>query len=635
MENNIIKVNQITVEDTEHYTVLKLLNKLIGKINELAYANGDIYDKLDYLLNDGLSQEVVKALTEWLNDGTLSDVITEEVLVGIDSRIDEINAQLSNKMNIGDEIVISQINKNKGLIDESYLTDELKQQITGTTPIHAVPADGSITSEKLADSCVHFLKTAEPLSDLIIFDSFIWSRYDSTTKNATITIQATFSTESNNLGTFVHPLKDYELADGQHLVLDYASKTISTANVNNYVTGSLKYILVTNLGGRLYSSIPIINDVINQRGKQPPLMPWDLPIVTDNSDGSKTITLKGVFVDIGEIHRYFNLPETSFVLKDAEVLYYNGRDGFEKTTWKTYDPHPYGDAVIYHLNHKLYSSIPLYQNYFSQLWYGASDRQSSLIIVDKNGLGDYGSISEAVSNANDSAEHPVTILIQPGVYKESIKIRGGRHISLVGVNKNTCIIQTDSGQYTEPPLEIQGEAYISNLTIIATHDDNLTTNVDSLRAYAVHCDYEGAGTTEFNNCLLISHQNASIGCGLHNNQTLKIVNCELISKTPTESSMTTNGSLFVHDGAGATNQKLIVKDSVIKSVNGYSMYLNGFYGTEVEATFYNNVFWSNVLKNSDESIHLDSAGNGISNNIKLTDDSFGNNVNLLNVGTIG
>lgn len=553
--------------------------------------------------------------------------------------VDEIqaqtNAQLSNKMNVGDEIVISQINKNKGLIDESYLTDGLKQQITGTTPIHAVPADGSITSEKLADSCVHFLKTAEPLSDLIVFNSVIRGDYDTITKNATISIRAVFTTVANPLGAFEHPKTDYVLGDGYHLVLDYASKTITTESVATYVTGSLKYILVSNLGGRLYSSIPIINDVVNQRGKQPPLIPWDLPIVIDNGDGSKTIKLKGVFVDSGEIHRYFTLSETSFVLEDAEVLYYNGRDGFEKTAWKTYDPHTYGDAIIYHLNHKLYSSIPLYQNYFSQLWYGASDSQSSLIIVDKNGLGDYRSISEAVNNANDSAEHPVTILIQPGVYKETVRIRGGRHLSLVGVNKNTCIIQTDSGQYTEPPLEIQGEAYIANLTFIATHDDDLTTNVDSLRAYAVHCDYEGEGTTEFNNCIMISHQNASIGCGLHNNQTLKVVNCELISKTPTESTMTKNGSLFVHDGSNATNQKLIVKDSVIKSENGYSMYLNGHFGTEVEATFYNNVFWSNVLKNSDESIHLDSAGNGISNNIKLTDDSFGNNVNLLNVGTIG
>lgn len=566
---------------------------------------------------------------------TMAEIVYTQDGKNLEEKMNETNAQLSNKMNIGDEIIISQINKNKGLIDESYLTDELKQQIAGTTPIHAVPADGSITSEKLADSCVHFLKTAEPLSDLIIFASFIRTKYDTTTKNATITIGATFSTEANNLGTFAHPVSDYVLADGQCLVLDYPNKSIAAESVVEYVTGNQKYVLISNLGGRLYSSIPIINDVINQRGKQPPLMPWELPVVVDNGDGSFSITLKGIFLKTDEVKGHFNLDETTFTLADSEVLYFDGKDGFNKESWETYDPQTHGDGVIYHLNNKLYSPIGLYQFYFNHLWYGTSDSQSSLITVDKNGLGDYRSISDAVANANDSAEHPVTILVQPGIYKESVKIRGGRHISLVGANKNTCIIQTDSGQYDAPPLEIQGDAYISNLTIIATHDADSSTSVDSLRAYAVHCDYEGEGTTEFNNCLLISHQNASIGCGLHNNQTLKIVNCELISKTPTESSMTTNGSLFVHDGDGATNQKLIVKDSVIKSVNGYSMYLNGFYGTEVEATFYNNVFWSNVLKNSDESIHLDSAVNGISNNIKLTDDSFGNNVNLLNVGTIG
>ena len=90
MKNDIVNINQLTVEDTEHYTVLRMLHKLVAKINELVYANGDIYDKLNYLLNEGLSEEVVKALTDWLNDGTLSDIITEQVLVEIDSRLDAI-----------------------------------------------------------------------------------------------------------------------------------------------------------------------------------------------------------------------------------------------------------------------------------------------------------------------------------------------------------------------------------------------------------------------------------------------------------------------------------------------------------------------------------------------------------------
>ena len=88
MKNDIVNINQLTIEDVEHYTVLRMLHKLVAKINELVYANGDIYDKLNYLLNEGLSEEVVKALTEWLNDGTLSEIITTEVLAEIDSRLD-------------------------------------------------------------------------------------------------------------------------------------------------------------------------------------------------------------------------------------------------------------------------------------------------------------------------------------------------------------------------------------------------------------------------------------------------------------------------------------------------------------------------------------------------------------------
>jgi hypothetical protein len=48
------------------------------------------------------------------------------------------------------DIGVNQINKNKGLIDQTFLTDELKQQIAGTAPINAVPADFSLTENKFA-----------------------------------------------------------------------------------------------------------------------------------------------------------------------------------------------------------------------------------------------------------------------------------------------------------------------------------------------------------------------------------------------------------------------------------------------------------------------------------------------------
>jgi len=56
--------------------------------------------------------------------------------------------QLDNKLDKTGTITVSQISKNAGLIDQTYLTDELKQQIAGTAPINAVPADASITPNK-------------------------------------------------------------------------------------------------------------------------------------------------------------------------------------------------------------------------------------------------------------------------------------------------------------------------------------------------------------------------------------------------------------------------------------------------------------------------------------------------------
>ena len=87
MANGILKIDRITVEDLEQYTVLRLIHKLIGTTNELVDSSSDIYEKLDYLLKDGLSEEVAETLTQWLNDGTLSDIITEDVLVEINNRL--------------------------------------------------------------------------------------------------------------------------------------------------------------------------------------------------------------------------------------------------------------------------------------------------------------------------------------------------------------------------------------------------------------------------------------------------------------------------------------------------------------------------------------------------------------------
>ena len=48
----------------------------------------------------------------------------------------------------------AQINKNLGKFDETYLTDELLQQMAGNTPINSTPAPKSVTTVKLADRSI-------------------------------------------------------------------------------------------------------------------------------------------------------------------------------------------------------------------------------------------------------------------------------------------------------------------------------------------------------------------------------------------------------------------------------------------------------------------------------------------------
>src|SRR5699024_5052763 len=57
------------------------------------------------------------------------------------------------------DIGINQINKNKGKIDETYLSEELLQQMAGNAPIHSVPANKSITKAKIAEKAVSPIET--------------------------------------------------------------------------------------------------------------------------------------------------------------------------------------------------------------------------------------------------------------------------------------------------------------------------------------------------------------------------------------------------------------------------------------------------------------------------------------------
>jgi hypothetical protein len=507
------------------------------------------------------------------------------------------------------------------------------------------------------------------------YDNFTVSPATVTTGSKTVTFPAG-SSWNNNLGANVYiqtsgSAVSLTVPDGSLIALTFPLGTnILTASdftveaISGYVPNKRKYVLFMHYDKRLISPIPIYQIKLDKlynlylRSAMPEpisrLIPWYDNITI--SPGTSVVDTESVTFPANSVlssttGKYcLQKTQLSLSIPDGSLCYLQWDDSvtnidlpagsFVVTPITSFTPAFNRHVLFMNYAGKLISPIPIYQIKIDKIYNGAGANinYKNVIIVAKSG-GHYTTIQAAVNAALDSTQDKVTILVMPGVYYESVSVGGSRHISIIGINKLTCIIRDDSGAYANAPLEIQGESYVANLTFISTHDDDSTTPVDSLRSYAVHADYNGAGTTEFNNCIMISYQNAAFGCGLHQDQTVKLVNCELYSHTPAESTMTGNGSLFVHNAvaSGVTNQKLIVKGCTIESDRSYAAFINDAnktvgdnLGNDMTVTFFNTVLYSEELGKTGvirkETPNVDC----FSGSIKLTPKSYGNNLAELN-----
>ena len=97
--------------------------------------------------NVASSSNELNALTKAINE-----------VQNIDNRFSKTHAEIDKKMDTGGEITVSQINKNKGKLDQTYMSEEFLQQMAGTTPIHAVPAQESVVTSMLAPNSITDVK---------------------------------------------------------------------------------------------------------------------------------------------------------------------------------------------------------------------------------------------------------------------------------------------------------------------------------------------------------------------------------------------------------------------------------------------------------------------------------------------
>jgi hypothetical protein len=182
--------------------------------------------------------------------------------------------------------------------------------------------------------------------------------------------------------------------------------------------------------------------------------------------------------------------------------------------------------------------------------------------VSKNGNGQFSTIADAVNNVPDGS----VILVMPGEYKEFV-ICGAKNVSIIGVDKDKCILWNDSGKYEETPLYIN-KGVVKNMTIKSTFNPLIDYSAISNFAYALHCDILGEnGTLLIQDCNLISDFNNTIGAGAVNNHSLIVRNC-YVEATGISNLVTTPlpNALNYHGGVLNNVSRLILDRNVFLSI---------------------------------------------------------------------
>lgn len=183
------------------------------------------------------------------------------------------------------------------------------------------------------------------------------------------------------------------------------------------------------------------------------------------------------------------------------------------------------------------------------------ENENHHIIVDKQGMGDYTTLTEATNNATDGS----IIIVYPGVYdNECITAGTSKTLFIIGIDRDKCIIKNNLGDYQYSVIHISS-GLLRNLTIIQE-----ATSTNDNGAYGVHADFNTGenSSLRIENCHLQSNvpNTGAIGIGLRQNMNLTIKGCRLVSGT-------SGRALYAHDGGERLSQYLHVIDSIIESPN--------------------------------------------------------------------
>ena len=116
-----------TVYDFNDFTINELLCKLAQKMDEVITQSNESFNYLDWLKGQGLSDELIKIMLDWKENGTLETVINEQLFNDLNTKIDNNKTELNEQLETSVQEINTKINSNKNdiLLLSTYVTPEM------------------------------------------------------------------------------------------------------------------------------------------------------------------------------------------------------------------------------------------------------------------------------------------------------------------------------------------------------------------------------------------------------------------------------------------------------------------------------------------------------------------------------
>ena len=256
-------------------------------------------------------------------------------------------------------------------------------------------------------------------------------------------------------------------------------------------------------------------------------------------------------------------------------------------------------------------------------------------------------IRDAVESITDNGVYTIMVYPRAQPYKNFSMIRKMslgedyiwhdapvRNISIIGTDRVKCVVESNTGDYNDPPCEPLCNGTIKNLTFRATHSKQNASATKG--SYAAHIDCQTLNDVgyemRFENCAFISDNGPGAGIGLHENCHLIFKDCEFnatgdTSYTPHDgySNIVNYGAIFCHtDGdPDIPNQHLTLENCRIFATNANKTLWCTVTGENGDflLTAHNNVIYTHNPEGVKTSIEAE---------VTLDPTSFGNNAPELN-----